>query len=58
MVNADNTYTIIGMPSGEFVIHVYEVPGGHWIGEVYPSTVALGVDEDVDDINFTLAPES
>ena len=56
IVQEDNNYTITGIPSGEFVINSYEVPGGHWIGETYPSTVTLEVDEDVGGINFTLAP--
>ena len=56
-MQADDTYTIIGLPSGEFYVNTYEVPGGNWIGETYPTAITLGVDEDVADINFMLAHE-
>ena len=58
-VMADSTYTIIGLPSGEFYVNVYEVPeeevpSGNWIGDTYPDIINLGIDEDVADINFKL----
>jgi hypothetical protein len=57
-VLAVGTYRIIGLPSGEFYVNVYEVPGGNWIGATtYPATINLGVDEDVFDINFELEHE-
>ena len=61
-VLADNTYTITGLPSGEFFVNVYEVTDegvpSVWIGDTtYPDIITLGVDEDKTDINFKLAHE-
>ena len=51
-----NTYTIVGLLAGEYVINVYEVedPGGNWIGQTYPSNIILGENEDVTGIDFKL----
>jgi len=61
-VQADNTYTISGLPAGEFYVNTYEVPEdgvpwGSWIGETYPTAITLAVDDDVDSIDFMLAHE-
>jgi len=61
-VQENNAYTIIGLPTGEFYVNVYEVPeegvpGGNWIGETYPTTIALGVDEDVVNVDFMLTQQ-
>ena len=60
-VLADSTYTIIGLPAGEFYVHTYEVPQdgtpSGWIGYIYPTTIIFGTDQDVTDINFMLMHE-
>ena len=55
-VGEDDTYTIIGLMAGEYVINVYEVedPGGNWIGQTYPSNITLGENDDVAGIDFML----
>jgi len=61
-VLVDSTYTIIGLPSGEFYVNTYEVPEdgvpwGNWIGYTYDTTITLGVDVDVVDIDFMLSQQ-
>jgi len=53
-VQEDDSYTIVGLSAGAYLINVYEVPGGNWIGDTYPTTILLGEDEDVTGIDFVL----
>lgn len=56
-----DTYKIIGLPAGDFYVNVYEVTDegvpSVWIGYTYPTTITLGIDEDVAGIDFMLAHE-
>jgi len=59
---SDGTYTITGMPTGNYIVNAYQYPEGYWIGEIFDNTqnwdaytpVPVTAGLETPDINFTL----